>query len=39
MSAEINWPVPVWTGLIFFSGLAGVGLSLLVFPFRPAVET
>jgi len=33
--AEINWPVSVWTGLIFFAGLAGVGLSLLVFPFRP----
>jgi len=24
----------VWTGLIFFAGLAGVGLSLLAFPFR-----
>ena len=36
--AEINWPVSVWTGLIFFAGLAGVGLSLLAFPFvrRPS---
>jgi hypothetical protein len=33
VSAEINWPVAVWSGLIFFSGLAGVGLSLLAFPF------
>ncbi|MET0566687.1 MAG: hypothetical protein ABW021_09625 [Acidimicrobiia bacterium] len=39
VSAEINWPVSVWTGLVFFAGLAGVGLSLLVFPFRPAAET
>ena len=39
VSSEINWPVSVWTGLIFFAGLAGVGLSLLVFPFRPGVET
>ena len=38
MSAEINWPVSVWTGLIFFAGLAGVGLSLLVFPFRIGTE-
>jgi len=30
--ADINWPVPVWTGIIVFSGLAGVGLSLLAFP-------
>ena len=29
---EINWPVSVWAGLIVFSGLAGVGLSLLAFP-------
>jgi hypothetical protein len=30
--AEINWPVAVWSGLIIFAGLAGVGLSLLAFP-------
>lgn len=30
--ADINWPVSVWTGIIVFSGLAGVGLSLLAFP-------
>ncbi|MGH8916517.1 MAG: hypothetical protein ACRDZM_18625 [Acidimicrobiia bacterium] len=30
--AEINWPVSVWAGLILFTGLAGIGLSLLVFP-------
>ena len=30
--AEINWPVSVWTGIIVFSGLAGVGLSLLAYP-------
>jgi hypothetical protein len=30
--ADINWPVSVWTGIIVFAGLAGVGLSLLVFP-------
>jgi hypothetical protein len=30
--ADINWPVSVWTGIIAFSGLAGVGLSLLAFP-------
>ncbi len=37
--ADINWPVPVWTGIIVFSGLAAVGLSLLAFPpsvIRPA---
>ena len=36
--AELNWPVSVWTGTIFFAGLAGVGLSLLAFPFarRPS---
>jgi len=32
--SEINWPVAVWAGLIVFTGLAGVGLSLLAFPFR-----
>jgi hypothetical protein len=32
MFADINWPVSVWTGIIVFSGLAGVGLSLLAFP-------
>jgi hypothetical protein len=31
--SEINWPVAVWSGLIIFAGLAGVGLSLLAFPF------
>ena len=30
--SDINWPVAVWTGVIFFSGLTGVGLSLLVAP-------
>jgi hypothetical protein len=30
--AEINWPVEVWSGLIFFTGLGGLGLSLLSFP-------
>ncbi|HEU4749741.1 MAG TPA: hypothetical protein VFT54_01665, partial [Acidimicrobiia bacterium] len=30
--ADINWPVSVWTGIIVFSGLAAVGLSLLAFP-------
>ncbi len=30
--SEINWPVAVWSGLIVFAGLAGVGLSLLAFP-------
>jgi hypothetical protein len=30
--AEINWPVEVWSGLIIFTGLAGVGLSLIAFP-------
>jgi hypothetical protein len=35
---EINWPVAVWSGLIFFAGLTGVGLSLLAFPFRPGAE-
>jgi hypothetical protein len=39
VSAEINWPVSVWTGLIVFAGLAGIGLSLLAFPFRRAAET
>jgi hypothetical protein len=32
VSADINWPLEVWTGIIVFSGLAGVGLSLLAFP-------
>ena len=31
-SSEIAWPVAVWSGLIVFAGLAGVGLSLLAFP-------
>jgi hypothetical protein len=30
--SDINWPVAVWTGVILFAGLAGVGLSLLAFP-------
>lgn len=30
--SEINWPVAVWSGLIVFTGLTGVGLSLLAFP-------
>jgi hypothetical protein len=30
--SDINWPVAVWTGVIIFSGLAGVGLSLLASP-------
>jgi len=30
--SDINWPVAVWTGIIVFSGLTGVGLSLLVSP-------
>jgi hypothetical protein len=30
--SDINWPVAVWTGVIFFSGLTGVGLSLLFSP-------
>ncbi|MGH8947544.1 MAG: hypothetical protein ACRDXF_01700, partial [Acidimicrobiia bacterium] len=36
--SDINWPVAVWTGLIFFAGLAGVGLSLLAFPFRSGAD-
>ena len=32
--SDLNWPVAVWSGLIVFAGLAGVGLSLLAFPFR-----
>ncbi len=27
--SDIAWPVSVWTGTIFFAGLAGVGLSVL----------
>ena len=30
--SDINWPVSVWTGIIVFSGLASVGISLLAFP-------
>lgn len=30
--SDINWPVAVWSGVIIFTGLAGVGLSLLAFP-------
>ena len=30
--ADINWPVSVWTGTIFFAGLAGLGLSVLSHP-------
>ena len=37
--SEINWPVAVWTGLIVFTGLAGVGLSLLAFPFRSGAQS
>lgn len=33
--SDINWPVAVWSGAIVFAGLAGVGLSLLVFPPQP----
>jgi hypothetical protein len=32
MFADMNWPVSVWTGIIVFSGLTAVGLSLLTFP-------
>jgi hypothetical protein len=39
MLSEVNWPVAVWAGLIVFSGLAGVGLSLLAFPFRAVANT
>ena len=30
--ADINWPVSVWTGTIFFAGLTGLGLSVLSHP-------
>lgn len=30
--SDIAWPVSVWTGTIFFAGLAGVGLSILTNP-------
>lgn len=30
--SDIAWPTSVWTGAIFFSGLAGIGLSLLSHP-------
>ncbi len=30
--SDIAWPVSVWTGTIFFAGLAGVGLSILSNP-------
>lgn len=37
--SDINWPISVWTGAIFFSGLAGVGLSLLTTAPAPASGT
>ncbi len=30
----VGWPVEVWAGVIFFSGLVGFGLSLIAFPGR-----
>lgn len=30
--SDIAWPVSVWSGMIFFAGLAGVGLSILTNP-------
>lgn len=31
-SATILWPVEVWSGAIFFAGLAGFGLTVLAWP-------
>ena len=33
----IAMPVAIWTGLVFFAGLAGLGLALLVYP-QPVPE-
>lgn len=30
--SDIAWPVSVWTGVIFFTGLTGLGLSVLTHP-------
>jgi len=30
--ADIAWPIEIWSGVVAFSGLTGVGLSLLAFP-------
>ncbi len=38
VTGTIGWPVEVWTGAIFFSGLLGVGLSLIAFPGGPATD-